>query len=326
MVALRRAILLAAVAFAAASIPVEGKTQTMWPQSPVRVVIPFPAGGGTDIAGRLIVEKLNEKLGNYFVVDNRAGATTLIGTEAVARAKADGNTLLYTSTAFSVNPALQPSMPFDTKSSFEPIALAAYHPFVLLAHPSLGVSTLSELIELARRKRGEINYASVGIGSSQHLEMELLKQKAEIDLLHVPYRGSAPAMNDLLGGHVSVMWNGLSPSLGLIQEGKLKALAVDTKVRIPLLKQVLTVSESGFEGFDVATWSGLFATAGTPANVMGKLAETMREILADPSVRERLSAMGLQPGDLFQRDFVNFLEKDFVVWAKLVASTNAKLQ
>lgn len=318
-----RLMLAAAATFA---IGVPAMAQANWPQGPVRVIVPFPAGGGTDIVGRLIVEKLNEKLGNHFIVENKAGATTLIGTETVARAQPDGNTLLYTSTAFSVNPSLQPKMPFDTKKSFEPIALAAFHPFVLLAHPSLGVSTLPELIELAKRKPGAINYASVGVGSSQHLEMELLKQKAGIDLTHVPYRGSSPAMNDLLGGHVSVMWNGLSPSIGLIKEGKLRALAVDTKARVRALNDVPTVAEAGLQGFDVVTWSGLLAPAGTPAAITGRLAAAMKEILADPAVTDRLASMGLQPASLIQKDFTSFLEKDFDTWAKLVASTGARTQ
>jgi tripartite-type tricarboxylate transporter receptor subunit TctC len=300
--------------------------ETAWPQTTVRIIVPFPAGGGTDIVARLVVEKLNERLGQHFIVENKDGATTIVGTDTVARAQPDGNMLLYTSTAFSINPSLQARMPFDTKKSFTPIGLAAFHPFVLLAHPSLGVSTLAELIALAKKEPGKINYASVGTGSSQHLEMEMLKQLAGIDMTHIPYRGSAPAMNDLIGGHVAIMWNGLSPSLGLIQQGKLRALVVDTKSRVDALKDVPTITEAGLPGFDIITWSGLFAPAGTPKVVTDRLTAVMKDIVADPSVRSRLAGYGLLPGGLIGDDFAKFLDNDMNSWAKLVSATGAKIE
>jgi tripartite-type tricarboxylate transporter receptor subunit TctC len=297
-----------------------------WPRGSVRVIVPYPAGGGTDIVARIVVDQLNERLGRHFIIENKDGATTLVGTEAVARSQPDGNTLLYTSTAYSINPSLQRHMPFDTAKSFAPIALTAFHPFVLLAHPSLGVSTLPELIALAKKEPGKINYASVGTGSSQHLEMELLKQLAGIDMAHVPFRGSAPAMNDLLGGHVSLMWNGLSPSIGLIREGKLRALAVDTKSRVAALADVPTIAEAGLQGFDIVTWSGLFAPAGAPKPIVDRLEAMMKDIVADPAVRDRLAKLGLQPGGLIGNDFASFLANDMNAWAKLVTATGARIE
>lgn len=297
-----------------------------WPTGSVRVIVPFPAGGGTDIVGRIVVDELNKRLGRHFIIENRDGATTMVGTEVVARSHPDGNTLLYTSTAYSINPSLHRNMPFDTAKSFTPIALAAFHPFVLLASPSLGVSTLPELIALAKKEPGKINYASVGSGSSQHLEMELLKQLAGIDMTHVPYRGSAPAMNDLIGGHVSLMWNGLSPSIGLVRQHRLVALAVDTRSRVDALKDVPTVGEVGLRDFNIITWSGLFAPAGTPEIIVQRLKGAMKEIIADPAVQKRLAELGLQPGGLIGADFATFLAADMNAWAKLVSATGARIE
>lgn len=318
-------VAVAACAFAFGFLPAKAVAQGNWPDNAVKVIVPFPAGGGTDIVARLLVEKLNAGIANHFIVENRPGASTMIGTEAVARAAPDGYTLLFTSSTYSVNPSLQKSINFDTKKSFIPIGMMAFHPFVLLAHPSLKVSTLAELIQLAKSKPGEINYASVGAGSSQHLGMELLKQLANINLTHVPYRGSSPAMNDLLGGHVGVMWNGLSPSIGLIQQGKLKALAVDTKSRVPLVNEVATVEEAGIKGYDITTWSGLFAPAGTPDAIVDRLVAAMKEIQADPKVQQRLAELGLQPGSLSKAAFAKYLDDDMANWAKLIASTGIKL-
>jgi tripartite-type tricarboxylate transporter receptor subunit TctC len=297
-----------------------------WPQAPVHVIVPFPAGGGTDIVGRIVVEKLNDKFGRHFIVENKDGASTIVGTEAAARAQPDGYTLLYTTTPYTINPSVQRHMPFDTKASFVPIGLTAFHPFVLLAHPSLGVSSVAELIALAKKDPGQINYASVGTGSSQHLEMELLKQLAGIELTHVPYRGSSPAMTDLIGGHVSLMWNGLSPSLGAIQQGSLRALAVDAKSRVGVLPNVPTIEEAGLPGFNILTWSGLFAPAGTPRAITDRLMRAIKEINADPDFAKRLADLGLQPGGPIGVDFGTFLDNDMTSWAKLVAATGAKIE
>jgi len=297
-----------------------------YPSRPLRAVVPFPAGGGTDIVARIVLERMAKELGQPVIVENKAGGGTVIGTMAVAHAEADGYTVLFTSSAFSVNPYLLKDAPYDPIKSFAPVGSAAMHPFVLVASPSLPADNIQELVAYAKANPGKLNYASVGNGSSQHLGMELLKRMAGIDLVHIPYKGSSPAMVDLLGGQVSLMFNGISPTLGHIRAGKLKVLATDSATRVPLLPEVPTVAESGVPGFEITTWSGLLAPAGTPHDVVQKLGEVMQKVVNSPEVQKELTERGLIPTSMPPAQFAAFLKKDTEKWAELVKDAGVTAQ
>jgi len=299
--------------------------QSDYPNRTIRMVVPFPAGGGTDIVARAVAEHLTAALGQQVVIENRGGGGTIIGTDAVAKAAPDGYTVLLTSSAFTINPSLVPNLPYDTEKDLLPIANASMHPFVLVANPSLTVNNLSELISYARKNPDKLSYASVGNGSSQHIEMEMLKQAAGLFIVHVPYRGSAPAVTDLLGGQVQLMFNGISPTLQHIRAGKLKALAVDSEKRVPLLKDVPTVAESGLPNLRFTTWSGLLVPARTPKPVVDRLTAEMQKITSSPEFREKLASMGLEAGGPTGAAYASFLKADMGDWARMVKQSNAKL-
>lgn len=289
-----------------------------YPERPIRIVVPFPAGGGTDIVARVIGPHLSAELKQPVVFDNKAGAGTAIGTEVVASAAADGYTLLFTSSAFTANAALMKKLPYDPLKSFVPVGSAALHPFVLVAHPSVPAGSLQELLAYARQNPGKLSYASVGAGSSQHLGMELLKRMAGVDIVHIPYKGSAPATTDLLGGQVQMMFNGVSPTLPHIRAGKLKVLATDSDRRVPLLPDVPTVAESGVPGYKITTWSGLLAPAGVSPEVSARLSAAWAKVMALPAVQKELQERGLVPHALAPAAFAQFLKDDKDEWAKLV--------
>lgn len=322
----RRALLLAAVIASASTWPSLAQAQaSAYPTHLIKLVVPFPPGGGTDIVGRVVAERLAEALGQAVVVDNRPGGGTTIGTALVANAPADGYTLLFTSSAFTVNPSLMPKVPYDIDKNFVPIANASFHPFVLLANPSLPVNTVQELITYAKANPDKLSYASVGNGSGQHIEMEMMKRALGINAVHIPYQGSAPAVTDLLGGQVQLMWNGISPTLGYIKSGRLKALAVDSDQRVPVLANVPTMAEAGVKGFKFVTWSGLMAPAGTPQPVVDRLTAEMQKITASKEFRERLAPLGLQAGGPAGAAYATFLHEDAVQWARYVKESGAKL-
>jgi tripartite-type tricarboxylate transporter receptor subunit TctC len=289
-----------------------------YPDRPIRIVVPFPAGGGTDIVARVVGTRFAAELKQPLVFDNRAGAATVIGTEAVASAEPNGYTLLFTSSAFTANASLMKKLPYDPLRSFVPIGGAALHPFVLVAHPSVPANSLKELLEYAKRNPGKLSYASVGAGSSQHLGMELLKRMAGVDIVHIPYKGSAPAVSDLLGGQVQLMFNGVSPTLPYIRSGKLKVFATDADRRVPLLPDVPTVSEAGVPGYSITTWSGLLAPSGIPADVRAVLTAAWARTMAAPEVQKDLAERGLVPNPLTPAQFAQLLHKDKDEWARLV--------
>jgi tripartite-type tricarboxylate transporter receptor subunit TctC len=295
-----------------------------YPDRPIRVVVPFPAGGGTDIVARVIGPHLSAELRQPIVFDNKAGAATVIGTEAVASATPDGYTLLFTSSAFTANASLMKKLPYDPLRSFTPIGSAALHPFVLVAHPSVPANNLKELIAYAKKNPGRLSYASVGAGSSQHLGMELLKRMAGISIVHIPYKGSAPAVTDLLGGQVHLMFNGISPTLQHIRSGKLKVFGTDSDRRVPLLPDVPTISEAGVRGYKITTWSGLLAPAAIPADVRARLTAAWAKVMALPEVQKDLAERGLVPHALAPAKFADLLKEDKDEWAKLVRESKVE--
>ncbi|MBI3068925.1 MAG: tripartite tricarboxylate transporter substrate binding protein, partial [Betaproteobacteria bacterium] len=273
-------------------VPVPGAAAAAapgYPSKPIRVVVAYPPGGPNDLSARTVAQKLTEALGQPVLVENRAGAAGNIGSHAVAKSAPDGYTLLNGASALTIAPALTRNLNYDVVKDFAPISLTAASSFVLAVHPSVPVSSVKELIALARTRPGQLNYASSGVGAPPHLAGELLKTMANINIHHIPYKGVGQSISDLVGGQVDMMFTSPPNAIPHVRAGKLKALAVSTAKRSPLLPEVPTVSESGLKGFAIGTWFGLLAPAGTPRDIVDRLNASIVRIIADAEVRERLS-------------------------------------
>ena len=266
-----------------------------YPSKPVRVIIPWPAGGLTDVAGRIVFQKISELVGQQFIVDNRGGANGIIGADLVAKASPDGYTLLIGSTSHAILPGLHKKLPYDLVKDFAPVSLLVAYPLVLSVHPSVPAKSLKELIALAKAKPGQINYASQGNGSTVHLNAELLKSMAGINLVHVPYKGTAPQIIALLAGEASLGFNTLSGVLQHLKAGRLRALGTTGEKRIPSLPDLPTIAEAGVPGFETGVWAGVLAPAGTPKAIIVKLHGELTRILKLPEVKERLAAIDFEP-------------------------------
>jgi tripartite-type tricarboxylate transporter receptor subunit TctC len=298
-----------------------------YPSHPVKVVVPYPAGGSNDIIARILAQKLSEANGQQFFVENRAGAGGNIGAEAVANAAADGYTLLVTAPPpLTTNTALYKSLPFDPSTAFAPVALLATVPIVLMVHPSLPVKNVQELIALARAKPGTLNFGSSGIGSTNHLAGELLKSMTGIDIVHVPYKGAAPAMNDLIAGHIPMMFDNMPAVLPQVQGGSVRAIAVAGNRRAAALPDVPTVAEQGVPGFEAFAWFRLVAPARTPPAVLEKLEADVASILSSADMKARLTELGADPGTVLGTAFAKFLADDAAKWTKIVQISGAKME
>jgi tripartite-type tricarboxylate transporter receptor subunit TctC len=296
-----------------------------YPARPVRFVVAFPPGGGTDIIARSIAQKLSRSLAQQVVVDNRPGAGGNIGTDIVAKSAPDGYTLLMGSAGpLAINASLFASMPFDPVRDFAPVTLAASTPNVLVVHPSLHASTVKELIALARAHPGEINFASSGHGTPAHLAGELFNSMAGVKMVHVPYKGAAPALADLLGGQVQLMFSTMPPALPHVKDGKLRALAVTSAKRSRAAPGLPTVDEAALPGFEANTWHGVVVPAGTPPDIVGRLNSDIVAILHQPDVVERLSAQGAEPVGSTPEEFAAYIRSETVKWAKVVRESGAK--
>lgn len=298
-----------------------------YPAKPVRVVVPFPAGGGADIFARLIGRKLGENLGQSFVVDNRAGASGIIGCEAVARSAPDGYTLLMGTTGtHTTNPAVFSKLPYDPIKDFAPISLVAEAPFVLLVHPSLPVKNVKELIQLAKSRPGELIYASSGIGSSSHFGFELFNSMAGIKAVHVPYKGLGPASADTIAGNITMTWDSISASAPFIKAKRLRALGIGSAKRSSLLPDVPTISESGLTGFELGSWYAIFAPAATPPEIVRSLQREIVKAIAAPGVREQFAALGAEPIGSTPEELAAVVQRDLVKWAKVAREANVKAE
>lgn len=298
-----------------------------YPVKPIRLIVPYPPGGPTDLVGRSLGQKLTEAWGQQVVVENRAGAASAIGTEVAARAAADGYTLLLgTSAGFCINPALGGKLPYDPERDFAPISRLVINPQILVVHPSLPVHTLTALIALAKSRPGQINYASVGNASPQHLGMEMLKSMTGIDMLHVPYKGTAPAVTDILAGHVSLMFNSMPSVLPQVRSGKLRGIGVGSARRSPAAPEIPTVAESGVPGFEYVTWYGLYAPANTPRELINRLHAQVVKILAEPETSQRFASQGAEPSSSTPDQLAQYRRAEFERWRKLIAGMNLRLE
>ena len=308
-----RALLAATVLALAAS----ASAQT-FPTRPVRIIVPFPAGGPSDILTRMMGARLADLWGQQVVVDNRPGAGTIIGTDLVAKAVPDGHTLVMIYTGHAANPSLHSKLPYDTLRDFAPVTLGTTLPIIIVGHPSLPAGSVKELIALAKAKPGQIVFATSGNGSAGHLAGELFKSVSGVNLLHIPYKGSAPAIADVLGGQVPITFDGLPAALPHVQAGKLRAIAVTSLERSPLLPDVATVAESDFPGFSADSWFGVLAPAKTPPAVVKQLNANMVKVLQLPEIRDRLVAMGYRPIANTAEQFDAFIRAEIAKWAKVI--------
>jgi len=316
---------IAIVALLAVAMGASALAQT-FPAKPVRIVVAFPAGGGVDIVARLLAPKLAEAWGQQVIVDNRAGASGVIGTEFAARSAPDGHTLLMgTLGNLSVNAHLIAKMPVDPLRDFAPITQVVAVHFVLVAHPSLPARNIAELIALARSRPGEINYSSSGPGGAPHLAGELFKSIAKVNLVHVPYKGSAPSFQDLLGGQVSLTFDSLVQALPYVRDKRLNALAVLGAERSPLLPEVPTVAES-LPSYELTNWFGLVAPAAAPRAIVGKVHADVVKVLQDAGVSEKLSAMGATAVGNTPEQFGAMMRADSEKWGRLIRETNIRAE
>ncbi len=288
-----------------------------WPAKPVRVVVPYSAGGAADALARRVTTHLSMRMGLQFVVDNKAGAGGSLGAAEAARAAPDGLALLWDATAYAVNPTLIPKLPFDYARQFAPVTLVAHVPNLLVVPASSPYRTVAQLVEAARARPGQLSYASAGNGTGQHLAGELFAQALKLDLLHVPYKGGAPALNDLAGGQVDLMFSVQTASWPLVRAGKLRALAVTGARRAEALPEVPTVAEAaGPADFRVVEWNAVFAPAGTPPAVVERLANELRAVLAPPEMRGRLAGMGASAVGSTPAELGEFVRRETARWAQ----------
>lgn len=305
--------------FAAAAMAAFASAQAQpYPAKPVRIVVPFPAGGNADIFARAFAQKLGEATKQTPIVDNRAGAAGIIGTQFVAKSPADGYTLLFGTTGtHTTNPAVYAKLPYDPVKDFAPVSNFADSPFLLVVHPSVPAKTLKDLVTLAKLRPGQLDYASFGAGSSAHLAGEMLRTVAGINIVHVAYKGGPPAVTDLVGGHVSLMFNSMPAVLPLVKAGRLHALAVASAKRAPTLPALPTFTEAGYDGFEAGSWYGVLAPAGTPGEAITRLhAETVR-MLKLPDVRQKLATEGAEAIGNSPEEFAAQIRRDMARWAKV---------
>jgi tripartite-type tricarboxylate transporter receptor subunit TctC len=296
-----------------------------YPAKPVRVIVPFAAGGGTDVVARAIGVKLSEALGQPFVVDNRAGATGAIGAELVAKSVPDGHTLLMGSSGpIVLNPSLQPKLSYDPARDFMPVALITIMPFLMVAHPSLPARSVKELIALARSRPGQLNYASPGSGSSTHLAMELFKAMARIEIVHVPYKGVAPASTDLISGQVQLLAGDLSTLMPHVASSRMRPLAVTGATRSALVPGVPTLAEAGVAGYEASGWFGMLAPAGVAQDIVGRLNTEIVKTMQSDDLRKRLSTLGGELAAGTPEQFGEHLRWEWSKWGKLIRTLNLK--
>lgn len=298
-----------------------------YPAKPVRIIVGYAPGGATDIVGRLVAQKLSETSGQTFVVENRPGASASIASEMVARAAPDGYTLIIAATtSHSILPSLMSKLPYDPQRDFAPVTQLALSPLLLALHPSLPIRSVGDMIKLARAQPGQLSFGAGGAGTPPHLAGEMFKQMAGVEMLYVPYKGEAPAISDLIGGQISLIFSNVVAVLPQVQGGRLRGIAVTAPSRLPSLPSLPTIAESGLPGFVVESWFGLVATAGTPADVIAKLnADTVRGV-TQPDVRDRLAGQGLFVQTGTPAQLTALIQSEIAKWAKVIKAAGIKIE
>jgi tripartite-type tricarboxylate transporter receptor subunit TctC len=300
--------------------------QKSYPNKAIRMIVPFAPGGSNDIMGRLVAAKLTESMGQQVVVDNRPGASGIVGTDLAAKAAPDGYTVLVMSLTFTVNPSIRSKLPYDTEKDLVPVTLIASAPLILVVHPSLPVKSVKEFIAYAKANPGKLNFGSGGPGSTPHLAGEMLKTMAGLEMTHVPYKGGGPALADLVGGQIQLMLENIPSTLPFVKSGRLRVLAVTSKKRSPTVPDVPTLDEAALKGYELTGWNGLFVPHGTPRAIVNQLhAETVKA-LAAPDVKERLAAMSAELGGESPEKFAVFIKAEIRKWAKIAKEAGLKVE
>ena len=315
----------AGAAMALASLAAPALAQT-WPSKPVKLIVPFPAGGSADTLSRIIGQELQEKTGQAFVVENRTGAGGNIGTDAVAKATPDGTTLLLTPSSIAIAPALYAKLTWDPVKDFEPVTLVGSIPMVVVVHPSFPAQSLTELVAQAKARPGQINYASGGFGTTNHLAVELFKAQTGIDLVHVAYRGNPLAVVDVIGGHVPVFFDFVLTGAPHVRSGAVRALATTGAQRSSVLPDVPTAMEAGISGFEASTWFGVYAPAGTRKDMVTGISTEIAAVLAMPAVRKRLADLGLEPMQGGPAALGELTKSDLAKWGPIIQKAGIKLE
>ncbi len=297
-----------------------------YPAKPVRVVVSFPPGAGVDIVARTVMPRLADALGQQFIVDNRAGASGNLGAEVAARAPADGYTLLFTPASVASSQALYQKLGYNLEKDLEPISMVAAAPFVLVVHPSLPVKNVKELIAMAKAKPGQLLYASTGNGGSPHLAMEMFKQQAKIDITHIPYKGTPPAVTDLIAGQVSMMFANTLSVLPYVNSGRLRAVAISSAKRSAAAPAIPTIAENGMPGFDSVTWFGAMAPAGTPRDTINKLSSELRRVVQTKTVADQLIGQGADPIGSTAEEFGARIKADIAKWTVIIKTAGIKAE
>lgn len=296
-----------------------------FPSKPIRFVVPFPPAGSADILARLIGDKLAASMGQPFIIDNRPGAGAILGADLVAKSPADGYTLLYANTNISINPALHKSLPYDTAKAFAPVVNMVFIPNLILVAEYVPAGSIADLVKLAKASPGKLNYSSASNGTFPHLAMELFKLQAGIDIVHVPYKGAAAALNALVAKEVQVLSNDLLTALPHVKSGRIKALAITGTTRSPAAPDVPTMAEAGLKDYAAVGWQGVMVPAGTPAPVIARLNAEITKVLADPALREKFASQGLEVVTGTPQQFGEFVKKDTERWREAVTASGAKL-
>jgi tripartite-type tricarboxylate transporter receptor subunit TctC len=296
-----------------------------YPDKPIRLIVPQPPGGTSDILGRAFAQRLAENLHQQVIVDNRAGASGTIGTDLAAKSTPDGYTLVFIYTTHATTPAIYGKLPYDPVADFAPITILTAAPLFLVVHPKIPVTTVKELIAYAKTRPGELNFSSAGNGSGSHLAGELFNMMTGVKLTHIPYKGSGPAITELIGGQVQLMFAGIVPIDPHVKAGRVRGIAVSSAQRTASLPQVPTIAESGLPGFEVVGWYGILAPARTPAAIVDRLYRELLAILRTPEIRDRLTREGAEPVGNTPAEFTAFLKADIARWAKVIKAAGAKL-
>lgn len=296
-----------------------------WPTKPIKFIVPYPPGGGTDVIARIVQEPLAKELGQQVIIDNRGGAGGSIGSALAAQSPSDGYTVLFTLSSHTINPSFYPRLPFDTERDFSPVVTIASLPQILVANPNFPAKNVKEVIEMAKAKPGSISYASVGNGSPGHLAGAMMATDAGVDMVHIPYRGGGPAITDVIAGQVPLLWVSIPAAAQFVKSGKVKALAVSTVKRSAVFPDVPTMAESGFKDFEVDSWYAMFVPASTPKPIVERLNKAALKVLAQPEVKEKLLSQGAEAVGDSPSQLGAVVKKEIAKWKQVVKAANIKV-
>src|SRR5882724_4613952 len=316
----------ALAAFAVLLAGASGALAQGWPNRSIRMIVPYTPGGYTDLMARLVGQKISEALGQPIIFENKPGANAIIGTDVVAKAAPDGYTFGTVIAAHAVNATLNPKLPYDTLKDFSYVSLMSVAPLNMIAHPSLPANNVKELIALAKAKPGELNFASSGIGAAAHLTMEMFKSRTGVNMQHVPYKGTAGALQDTVGGRINVMFDVVGPLMPQVRSGNAKALVVTARERIPAASDVPTMAEQGAPAFISGTWAGIIAPAGTPREIVNRIAAETKRALADPAMKDKLAEQGIVAVGNTPEEFRAFVAEEIGRWRKVITDAGIKME